>query len=188
MYRPRRPTKTGTALFGALGLALTITLTVGPAQLAAADPPQFDTLPSIGSFSAVTLNGTTQLSTATITPFIVEDSSGSLNGWNVALTIPDFQNGTGDDCSTGATATLPASGVTMDAPVVTPANGGTSMTGVTTAGFTDFSSPRIIIDAAAGEGAGQYDVSPALVQLTVPPDTIAGTYCTLATITIGSGP
>jgi hypothetical protein len=76
----------------------------------------------------------------------------------------------------------------MDAPVVTPADGGTSMTGVSVAGFTDFTSPRIIIDAAAGDGVGTYDVSPELVQLTVPSGTKVGTYCTLATIAIASGP
>lgn len=155
---------------------------------AAADPPQFDTLPVVGSFTGVTLNGTAQLATATITPFIVEDSSATLNGWNVTLTIPDLQNGTGDDCATGATETLPADHISMDAPVVTPADGTTSMTGVSAAGFTDFTSPRIIIDAAAGTGAGTYDVSPELVQLPIPPDTAAGTYCTLATIAIASGP
>jgi hypothetical protein len=165
--------------------ALVVALLAPPAL---ADPPQFDTFPTVGDFTPVTLNGTQQLSTATITPFIIDDSSGTLNGWNVTLTIPDLQNGTGQDCSTGATATLPGAGVTMDAPVVTPADGDTSMTGVSAAGFTDFTSPRIIIDAAAGDGAGTYDVSPELVQLTVPSDTTTGTYCTLATIAIASGP
>lgn len=169
--------------------AALVTLTLaGTASPAWADPPQFDTMPVVQPFTAVTLNGVAQLSTATITPFIVEDRSGSLNGWNVALTIPDLQNGTGNDCSTDATATIAGTGVTMNAPVVTPADGSTSMTGVTSAGFTDFTSPRIIVDAAVGDGAGTYDVSPQLVQLTIPPDTLAGTYCTLATIAIASGP
>ena len=62
------------------------------------------------------------------------------------------------------------------------------MTGVTATGYTDFTSPRVIIDATAGTGAGRYDVSPDLLQLTVPSTTAAGTYCTLATIAIASGP
>jgi hypothetical protein len=165
--------------------ALVVALLAPPAL---ADPPQFDTFPTVGDFTPVTLNGTQQLSTATITPFIIDDGSGTLDGWNVTLTIPDLQNGTGQDCSTDATATLPAAGVTMDAPVVTPADGGTSMDGLTVAGYTDFTAPRIIIDAAAGNGAGTYDVSPELVQLTVPSGTKVGTYCTLATIAIASGP
>lgn len=168
--------------------ACTAALVVAGASPASADPPQFDTAPTIGSFSAVTLNGTSQLTTATITPFIIEDSSGSLNGWNVSVTIPDFQNGTGDDCSTDATATLSTTGLTMSAPVVTPADETTSMTGVTATGYTDFTSPRVIVDAAAGEGAGTYDVSPDLLQLTISPATTPGAYCTLATIAIASGP
>jgi hypothetical protein len=171
----------GAACSGALVVAL-----LAPPALGY--PPQFDTFPTIGNFTPVSLNGTQQLSTATITPFIIDDSSGTVDGWNVTLTIPDLQNGTGQDCSTDATATLPGAGVTMYAPVVTPADGDTSMDGVAVAGFTDFTTPRIIIDAAAGNGAGTYDVSPELVQLTVPSGTAVGTYCTLATIAIASGP
>jgi hypothetical protein len=182
MPSPRLRTK---AIVAAGAAVLAVACAVAPAF---AVDPQFDSSPDIGSFSAVTLNGTQQLSTATIAPFIIEDTSGTLNGWNVTMTVPDLENGTGADCATGATATLAAANLAMNAPVVTAADGGTSMTGVTSAGYTDFTSPRVIIDAAAGNGEGRYDVSPDLLQLTVPVDTVPGTYCTLATIAIASGP
>ena len=76
----------------------------------------------------------------------------------------------------------------MNPPVVSAADEQTSMTGVTSAGFTDFTTPRTIIAAAAGDGAGTYDVAPEILKLIVPADTIAGAYCTQATIAITSGP
>jgi hypothetical protein len=159
------------------------------AAIASGGPPRFiGGDPSIGDFSGVTLDGTSQLSTSTMTPFVVLDDTSPAAGWNVSLQVPDFQNGTGADCSTGATASIPASSLTMDAPVVTPADGGTSMTGVTSVGFTDFTTTRIIVDAAAGDGTGTYDVSPQILRVSVPADALAGAYCTEATIAINSGP
>ncbi len=164
---------------------------IATATRAPADPPLFDAgsgLPTVGNFNPVTLNGTDQLTSATIAPFVIIDNSGALAGWNVTLLVPDFRNGTGADCSAGATATISGTNVSMDPPVVSAADVGTSMTGVTSAGFTDFTTPRTIIDAAAGDGAGTYDVAPALVKLLVPANSMAGAYCTQATIAITSGP
>jgi hypothetical protein len=156
---------------------------------ASGGPPRFvGDPPTIGDFTGVTLNGTAQLSTAYMTPFVVLDDTNPAAGWNVSLLVPDFQNGTGADCSTGSTASIPASSLTMDAPAVVPADGGTSMTGVTPAGFADFTTSRIIVDAAAGDGTGTYDVSPPVLRLTVPSDALVGAYCTEATIAINSGP
>ena len=60
--------------------------------------------PPISGFSTIALNGTPQLATASIAPFLVIDDSGMLGGWNVTLLVPTFQNGTGADCGTGSTA------------------------------------------------------------------------------------
>ncbi len=158
---------------------------------AAADPPAFDAgagFPTIGNFNPVTLNGTSQLTSATIAPFVITDDSGSLAGWHVTMLVPDFQNGTGSGCSVGATATIAGANLTMNAPVVTAADITTSMTGVTSTGYTDFTTPRTIIGAAAGAGAGTYDVAPELLHLVVPANTPTGSYCTEATIAITSGP
>ena len=76
--------------------------------------------PTIGDFTAVTLDGTPQLTSLTVAPFTIIDSTGSASGWNVLLTVPDLVNG-GD--------TILASNVSMSAPIVTAA-AGADMTGV----------------------------------------------------------
>ena len=172
---------------------LAVSLAVATAGPAPAAPPEFDTgsgasLPTVGNFNPVTLNGTDQLTSATITPFVITDNSGLLAGWHVTLTVPDFQNGTGPDCSAAATAVIAGANVSMNAPVVSAADSGTSMTGVTSAGFRDFTTARTIIAAAAGDGAGTYDVAPGLLNLVVPANASTGAYCTQATIAITSGP
>jgi hypothetical protein len=160
------------------------------ASPAPADPPQFDggAVPTVGDFNPVTLNGTDQLTSATITPFVVKDDSGALAGWNVTLLVPDFRNGTGADCATDATASIAGANVSMNAPVVTAADISTSMTGITASGFTDFTTPRKIIVADAGDGAGTYDVAPGILNLIVPATSLVGAYCSEATIAITTGP
>ena len=143
---------------------------------------------TVGDFNPVTMNGTGQLTSATITPFVIGDDSGALAGWHVTLLIPDLQNGTGVDCSTGATASIAGANISMDAPLVSAADGLTSLTGVTATGFTDFTTPRTIVGAAAGAGAGTYDVTPGILRLVVPTNTLAGAYCSEATIAITTGP
>ncbi len=178
------------SLLVAVVVAAVILQAAEPAAFAGA--PRFDSggngFPAVSNFSNITLNGLSQLATATISPFVVIDDSGTLAGWNVVLTIPDFHNGTGADCATGATATLLARSLAMNAPIVTAGDGSTDLTGVTSAGYTDFTSPRVIVDAAAGHGEGTFSITPQLLKLTVPANARAGAYCTLANLTITSGP
>ena len=172
-----------TACVAILALAIT-----GPASAA---PPAFDAgtgLPTVGNFNPITLNGTDQITSASIAPFVLTDDSGTLAGWHVTMLVPSFHNGTGADCTVGASASIDGANVSMNAPIVTAADGYTSKTGVTATGFTDFTMPRTIISAAAGDGSGTYDVAPALLNLIVPADAAAGAYCTQATIAITSGP
>jgi hypothetical protein len=156
--------------------------------------PRFDDtngsndFPTVNNFNNVTLNGTPQLTAATIDPFVVVDDSGANAGWNVTLQVPIFQNGTDADCATGATASVAATGVSMNPPVVAAATADTSMVGVSAAGFTDFTAARKIVVATATNGEGSYTVSPQLLKLVVPVSTTADDYCTEATIAITSGP
>jgi len=199
---------TKTKIFGAL--AMVSVLTVVSALPAGADNksqtsepsivitagsgPRFDDVngdgifPTVNDFQGVTLNGTPQLTSASIDPFTVVDDSGALAGWNVTLQIPDLKNGTGAGCATGSTKTLDATGTSMNPPVVAVATSDTSMTGVTPAGFTDFTSAQKIVVATATNGMGTYTVSPQILKLIVPSQTKAGTYCSTATIAIASGP
>ena len=175
-----------TVVFGALAITFA---TVAPASAALRiDDGSGGSSPVISGFSDVTLNGAAQLSTATIAPFTIIDDSGSGAGWNLSLQVPDFENGTGVGCTTGATATVPANTLTMDALVVAPADDTTVMDGVTAQAFVDFTSPQKIIIADINEGAGTYTVAPQVMRLTVPSTAYAGAYCSEVTLALSSGP
>ena len=135
--------------------------------------------PVIGDFTAVTLDGTPQLTSLTVDPFTIIDSSGSGAGWNVLLTVPDLVNGTD---------TIPASNVSMTAPIVTSA-AGSSMTGVAAhASAGGFAAGEKIVTAAIGDGEGTYLISPRILKLTVPDTAQVGTYTSAATVAVVSGP
>ena len=71
-------------MVGAPAHARTLTITAGTLN--------FDGgAPAIGDFSGVTLNGTPQLTSLTVDPFTVVDATGSGDGWNVLLTVPDLR-------------------------------------------------------------------------------------------------
>jgi hypothetical protein len=135
--------------------------------------------PGIGNFAPVTLNGAPVLTSVSIDPFSVVDSTGSGAGWNVDLTVTDLVSGG---------SVISASAMSMAAPVVAPANG-ESMTGVVGHATTgNLSSGEKIVTAAAGDGEGTYLVSPAILTLMIPPDAAAGGYAATATIAVVSGP
>ena len=135
--------------------------------------------PAIGNFTAVTLDGTPQLTSLTVAPFTIIDSTGSASGWNVLLTIPNLVNG-GD--------TILASNVSMSAPIVTAA-AGASMTGVVGhASAGGFNAGEKIVTATAAHGEGTYLVSPRILKLTVPDTALVGLYVSAGTIQVVSGP
>jgi len=135
--------------------------------------------PGIGDFAPVTLNGAPVLTSVTIDPFSVIDSTGSGAGWNVNLTVSNLVSGG---------SVIAASSMSMGAPVVAPADGA-SMTGVVGHATTaNLGSGAKIVTADVGDGEGTYLVSPAILTLTIPPDAAAGSYTATATIAVVSGP
>ena len=135
--------------------------------------------PGISNFAPVTLNGAPQLTSVSIAPFSVVDSTASGAGWNVSLTVSDLANGG---------SVIPASALAMDAPIVAP-TGGASMTGVVAHPTTgNLRTGEKIVTADAGQGDGTYLVSPSILTLTIPPDATAGGYSGVATISVVSGP
>jgi hypothetical protein len=165
-------------VFVALALFVAVLFSAAPASSGTLDfgPPG---QPGISNFAPVTLNGEPQLTSVSIDPFSVVDSTGSGAGWNVTLTVSDLVNGG---------STIPASSVAMDAPNVT-ATGGANMTGVAGHASTgNLSSGEKIVTAAAGDGAGTFLVSPSILTLTIPPAATAGGYTGSATIAVVSGP
>ena len=135
--------------------------------------------PVIGDFAPVTLDGTPQLTSLTVDPFTIIDSTGSGDGWNVLLTVPDLTNGAD---------VISASNVSMSAPIVTPA-AGADMTGVVAhASAGGFDTGEKIVTATVAHGEGTYLVSPRILKLTVPNTALVGTYVSAGTIAVVDGP
>src|SRR4051794_30219113 len=166
-------------VIGLLGVvALAGALLAAPAHGGTLDfgPPGH---PTIGNFAPVTLTGVETITSVSIDPFSVVDSTGSGAGWNVTLTVTDLVNGT---------SVIPASSMTMPAPIVAPADGA-SMTGVVAhATGGNLASGEKIVTASAGNGEGAYLVSPSLLTVTIPAGAVAGTYGGSATLSVVSGP
>jgi len=157
--------------------------------------------PTVGNFNNVTMNGTPQLTSASIAPFTVIDDSGSGHGWHVTLSVPDFSDGAVPHADI-----VPAANVQMNAPVVAVGNSDSVMGGVWGSPNVDFTGGQTIVTADPADathnggapvgpdgtdtvaGMGTYLVSPQIVKLVVPSTAIAGAYTTTATIAIVSGP
>jgi hypothetical protein len=168
--------------------------------------PRFDTAvatgtvyPTVGNFNNVTMNGTPQLTSAVIDPFTIIDDSGSGAGWHVTLLVPDFTDGV-------PAHVVDAAGAQMNAAVIAAGNADSAMGGVWADPIVDFTSAKTIITADPADathnggaplasdgvtpvaGMGTYLVSPQILKLVVPADSIAGAYTTTATIAIVNGP
>ena len=165
-----------------------------------ADETAQSVFPTVGNFGGVTLNGTPQLTSAEIAPFTVIDDGGTGAGWNVTLTVPDFDDGV----AAPNTKTLDAAGVQMNPAVIRAGTSGSALGGVWASGWTDFTAARKILHADPADathnggaptidgvdvaGMGTYLISPRIVKLVVPVNTKPATYSTTATIAIVSGP
>ncbi len=168
-------------------LALVLT-TAAPARGAGKldfDPPG---APSLGSFTAVVLNGSPQLTSAALSPFSVTDSTGSGAGWNLVFRMSTLTTGT---------HALPSGSVTMAAPAVT-AGSGTTSTPPTAQDCTGSSAldtaqgcAVAVADPATGDhlgSPGTWLFSPRPAVLTVPAAAFAGTYTSTFTVTLSTGP
>jgi hypothetical protein len=180
-------------IFGVVSAALMLAaLVAAPAHadlLVNAGTLDFDPAgaPVIGDYTTVTLDGTPQLTSLTVDPFTIIDSSGSAAGWNVLLTVPDLVNDRGT-VSVLDDDTILASNVSMSPPVVTTA-AGADITGVVAhASASGFNAGEKIVTATAAHGEGTYLISPRILKLTVPNTALIGTYATAGTVAVVSGP
>jgi hypothetical protein len=167
--------------------------------------PRFDTavaggttFPTVGNFNDVTMNGTPQLTSASIAPFTVIDDSGTGAGWSVTLLVPDFTDAGGD--------VVAAAGAQMNAPVVASGTTDSLMGGVWSNDVGDFTTAKKIVEADPADlthnggaplasdgvtkvaGMGTYLVSPQILKLVVPANATAGAYTTTATLAITNTP
>ena len=167
--------------------------------------PRFDTavaggtsFPTVGNFNSVTMNGTPQLTSASIAPFTVIDDSGTGAGWSVTLTVPNFTDAGGD--------VVAAAGAQMNAPVVAAGTADSPLGGVWSNDVGDFTTAKKIVEADPADtthnggaplatdgvtkvaGMGTYLISPQILKLVVPANSTAGAYSTTATLAITNTP
>jgi hypothetical protein len=150
------------------------------------DPPG---PPTLSDFTAVTLNGSPQLSSASLTPFSVTDDTGSGAGWKLVFKMTQLTTGA-HSLATGsvtmpAPVVAPQAGNTATAPVVHDCNGSSALD---TAGGC-----RVAVadPAAPGDGLGSpgtWLFSPKPLVLTIPNDVFVGTYSSTFTATLSTGP
>lgn len=184
--------KTRRVVIGVAVAALALAAIAGPASAAPGDVPVnagtlgFDQplgTPAFSAFTSVTLNGSPQVTSANLAPYIVTDATGSGSGWNVTIQLSQLTN---------ASHTLPMDSVHTTAGVVKADPGTTSpaptMSALTGANGADHASPQKLASAAVNEGMGVYLVSPKPFVLTVPANAYVGTYASTVTVAVNSGP
>lgn len=126
------------------------------------------TAPTIASpFPAIVLNGITQNTYATLSPWTIIDATGSGNGWNVQVQASQFTElAPSSGFASGTSAlTLPQGSLSLTGSRTIVANSGSSPVDATggplftnTNPAIDVTSPVNFIQASAGYGLGGYQV------------------------------
>ena len=147
------------------------------------------TSPTVANFSAVTLNGTAQTTTAAMDAFSVSDLRGTGAGWNTTVQATPFaqHNGT---IYVASGKTLAQNSLSMPAPTVA-ANGTTSAVPTITAGpySIDGAAAVKFASAATNAGMGIYDFTQGgLLTLSIPSTAYATTYRSDVTVSVVTGP
>lgn len=200
---------TGKGKFAGVALALSA-LAVGaaaPAAHAAGDDTNVTVSGSnltlgtiaIADFTGVTLDGTVNTTTTTMTAFDVNDSRGTGAGWNVTIGATEFAEwdstlnaGAGGYVASGKT--IGTSRTSMATATVAKSDATSSTEPTMTAGAYTLdagSAVKIASAAADGTGMGSYTITPGGsngVSLTVDADTYAKAYRSDVTVTLATGP
>ena len=142
-----------------------------------------------GNFPSVTLDGTQNVVTANVNPYVVTDSRGGAAGWNLTVEATQF--------TSASTDTLPQGSLRMALPPVPTKNAVDNPLGLTptvqpTLDAIDGGSAQKLVSAAAaplvGAGAWTFTPLPGALTLTVPGVVPPGTYTSTITTTLSSGP
>jgi hypothetical protein len=191
------PTTTNGNTTDACTVAATVTLNQGVLSIQA---------PSLNPFTAVTLNGQNQTTTASWTnnsgpssngTFRIVDASGTGNGWRVTAQSPAFSCVTGGNCQSNDTfpqnelnggAFVSASCGAYPQQHCGVGRGTLPVTDAASGGFIDNATGSQEFHAIANTGMGEYDVVLGTLSLVVPADAYAATYTTTITYTLASGP
>ena len=182
----------------AFGMSALVIVAAAPAAQAAADPTNVTVTAAdltlgaiaIGDFAGVTLDGTVNSTTATMSAFDVNDSRGTGAGWNVTIGATEFAEWNGTAYVTGG-KTIGASRTSMATATVAKIDSTSSTPPTMTAGAYTLdagSAVKIASAAADGTGMGSYTITPGGVTLTVDADTYAKNYRSDVTVTLATGP
>jgi len=181
-------------------LATVALLTLTPAAQAALDDTSISLLAgtldyttpfTADNFPATSLTGLPQAVHATVNPWVVTDSRGSLiAGWNMTISATQFTTGG------GSPNTLPAGSMTMaTTPVPSTTFGNISLppTPVAAAAALDGGAAQKIATSAIAQGLGRWTFTPVNLlggdlTLNVPASAAAGTYTSTITTTLATGP
>jgi hypothetical protein len=135
------------------------------------------------TFADTPISGAAATTTAALTPFQVNDLTGTGAGWTLTVQADALEND--EDNDTLAADAMTITGVPTPTPVDTasglPTVPDTVGQVVGTGGVT-------IATAAEGDGMGIYQFDGAQLKLALPADVYAGTYSGTVTFTASSGP
>jgi hypothetical protein len=150
------------------------------------------TFNNTGAFTGVTLNGSQQTTTETLSIANITDARGTGAGWNDSLTLTQLKQYSAGAYVVGG-YTLPTSSIKVTtAPVVSlvdsTSSAASTITPVATNTALDTGSAVKLLDAAANGGMGSYSFSNITMTLTIPANAYAATYKTDATVSLNAVP
>ena len=170
--------------------AIALLATAGSAQaatdttsVAVTGAPASLSAPTFGDFSGVTLNGSAQTQTASVSNWSVNDSSGTGAGWEVSMSASALQT------ADATPVTMSGATLTLAAPTVAATDASNASTAPTVLGGNLAGSTVKVADANSGTGLGSWDFTQAAGHLTlgVPANAKAGTYTSTITTTLSTG-
>ena len=179
-----------------LGFFLLLVLTIGGSVAAFADSGTGATVavnagnlseagPANVSAGAVTLDGTDKTTSYDL-GLTVTDARGNSAGWNLTVTSTLFDDGSGQQLANNASSINAAPAVAcIGTHCTNPTSSVPYPTGVP-AGATP-PTPVKFFNAASGSGLGKFTITPT-VTISIPANTIAGTYSSTVSVAIISGP
>jgi hypothetical protein len=146
------------------------------------------TAAGVTDFSPVTLDGTVQTTTASMTGFTVNDSRLVPAGWHVTVQGTQFRQWAGGVYVSGGKS-LPTGSLSMPAPSATPRDVLGVPPTVTPGPYLIDGFSVKIASAAAVTSGGAYDFAQTgPLTLTVPASAFAATYRSDITVSVASGP
>ena len=146
----------------------------------------------LSDFTAVVLDGTSQITTAAWSINNITDTRETGDGWNLSLTLTQFKEWSGSGyVSSGDT--LDPSSVRVNAlpevnEVDETSSSAAQITVVGSATALDTGTPVKLLTCGDGEGMGGFSVSGMTIALSVPANVYAHTYKTDAIIALNTGP